>query len=78
MAPTRLTLSTAFCSVIGMSDWVPLAKALFEVERNPAIKDQAWFDFQGKAQRLVAIMGRSGSRCGCKKPECKRCQWDGI
>lgn len=37
-------------------DWAPLAKALFEIERNPDIKDQAWFDFQSKAQRIIAIM----------------------
>lgn len=36
--------------------WEPLAKALFEIERDPAIKDQAWFDFQGKAQRILAII----------------------
>lgn len=36
--------------------WVPLAKALFDTERDPAIKDQAWFDFQGKAQRILAAM----------------------
>lgn len=43
----------------GLADgraWEPLAKALFSVERNPDIKDQAWFDFQGKAQRIVAAM----------------------
>jgi hypothetical protein len=38
--------------------WEPLAKALFEIERDPQIKDQAWFDFQGKAQRLVALMSQ--------------------
>lgn len=37
-------------------DWAPLAKALFQVEHDPKIKDQAWFDFQGKAQRLIALM----------------------
>lgn len=44
-----------------MSEWVALAKALFEVERDPRIKDQAWFDFQGKAQRLLAIMSQQQS-----------------
>lgn len=36
-----------------------LAKALFEIERNPKIKDQAWFDFEGKAQRIIDAMPKS-------------------
>lgn len=34
-------------------EWVPLAKALFDLEHNPKFPDQSWFDFQGKAQLLL-------------------------
>ena len=37
-------------------DWEPLAKALFQIEHDPSIPDQAWFDFQGKAQRIIAAL----------------------
>lgn len=47
-------------------DWVPLAKALFDLERNPAIKDQAWFDFQSKAELIIRAMA-SHSAGGEKK-----------
>lgn len=40
-------------------EWQLLAKALFALEHNPAIKDQAWFDFQGKAERLLRMMERA-------------------
>lgn len=36
-------------------DWGPLAKALFAVEGKQT-PDQAWFDYQNKAQRLIAAM----------------------
>lgn len=36
--------------------WQVLAKALFAIDRNPAVADQAWFDFQGKAERLIAAI----------------------
>lgn len=39
-----------------LAEWAPLAKALFQLERDPNIKDQAWFDFQGKAQRILAAL----------------------
>jgi hypothetical protein len=35
-----------------------LAKALFEMERDPKIKDQAWFDFLSKADRIIALMSK--------------------
>lgn len=41
---------------IAAIDWAPLAKALFQIERDTAITDQAWFDFRGKAERLIAAM----------------------
>lgn len=36
-------------------DWVPLAKAMFKVH-GPATPDGAWFDYQAKAQLLIAAM----------------------
>ena len=43
-------------------DWVPLAKALFQIEHDPSITDQAWFDFQNKAQRILAIINSSSGK----------------
>lgn len=37
-------------------NWVMLAQALIKLERDPKGKDQAWFDFMGKAQRLLRLM----------------------
>lgn len=41
-----------------------LATALFQVERNPAVKDQAWFDFLGKADLMIEAMRNRCSKCG--------------
>ena len=41
-----------------------LATALFKIERNPAVKDQAWFDFLGKADRMIAAMKDHCPKCG--------------
>ena len=48
-------------SISRAADRAALAKALFQIERNPNIKDQAWFDFYGKADLILAAIANPQS-----------------
>lgn len=39
-----------------VTDWVPLAKALFHTDHDPKVEGQMWSDFQAKAQNLIRLM----------------------